>query len=298
MTLLLGVDGGGTKTRAVLCRDDVVVGEGEGPSSNPLAVGEAAALEAIGQAIGRAAASANGAEIAAVCIGLAGVDREYERARIEHHVQNARFAPRAAVVHDSELVLAAGTPDGIGIGLVCGTGSLAFGRAPDGRRARAGGWGPIVDDEGSGYAIGAALLRAAARSEDGRRPAPAVAAAVREAFGASTFIDVVASIHRPDAVRADVARLAPIAFRLALAGDAAARAIIDAAADVAAGLIRAVEATLGAKGLPVALAGGLCVREASYRESICARLGIAKDLVAVVADPALGAVALARALVR
>ncbi len=82
-----------------------------------------------------------------------------------------QLAATVDVIEDAALLLAAGTPDGWGVAVVAGTGSMAFARAADGRTARAGGWGPLLGDEGSGYAIALAGLRAAARAADGRAPA-------------------------------------------------------------------------------------------------------------------------------
>lgn len=289
MTLLLGVDAGGSKTRALVCRPGgEVVATGESSSGNPLSVG----WDRAGAAIRDAVAKTGATGFAAACFGVAGVDREADRERLEQWVHNARFAALARVVHDSELVLAAGTPDGWGIGLICGTGSVAVGRSRAGRTARAGGWG-IVDDEGSGWAMGIALLRAAVRSVDRRTPAPAVVDAVTRELG-MTIDDVIAHVHRPESTRAEVARLAPIALRLAADGDDVARAIVDDAAQAAAALVVSVRDAIDEPDAPLAFAGGLALGSAEYRAAIAARAGV-KDT-RVVDDPARGAILIAQRL--
>lgn len=295
MTLFLGVDGGGSKTRAIVC--DVhgsIVAEGEGPSSNPISVGFEQAGAALKGAV--AATSVRRDAIAAGCFGVAGVDREEDRTRLERWVIAQDFAPRAVVVHDSELVLAAGTPDGWGVGLICGTGTIAFGTARSGQRARAGGLGWLIGDEGSGYAIGVAALRAAMHSVDGRNSATTLLAAVLEEYHLETPADLVAHVYRPAATRAEIARLARVVLALQDAGDASARAIIVQAATDAGALVSTVMRRLGEPDAPLALAGGL-VAHAGYRADICSRGGVPEARTILVDDPARGAVILARRLV-
>lgn len=303
MRVALGVDGGGSKTRALV---EVIEGDGDGrvvgayeaASSNPKSVGVEAARRALTDAArGALAAAGVTGESAAACFGVAGLDREEDRAAMETWARAQGFAPpeRTRVVHDAELVLAAGTPEGWGLGLVCGTGSVAFGASRDGRRARAGGWGWLMGDEGSGYALGVDALRTATQHADGRRTDGArLLAAVMQAWDVAMAEDLIARAYAPETTRAEVAKLAGVALRLADEGDGVARQIVDGGAAAAALLVTTVARSLGAEGAPLAVAGGLVAGHAGYRAAICARAGVVAERVRVVDDPARGALVLAR----
>src|SRR6185503_4562530 len=162
--LLLAVDGGGTKTHALITDlQGKVLARGLGPSSNIHNVGLELSCQAMTTAIegallqvsgglrpGAKGQGWRGASIAAACFGLAGVDAPQDEADIGRWVRQQTIADRFLVVNDAELVLAAGTPEGWGVALVSGTGSVCLGRAADGRTVRVGGWGPLLGDEGSG----------------------------------------------------------------------------------------------------------------------------------------------------
>src|SRR6185295_11826349 len=122
--LLLAVDGGGSKTRALLADvSGAVVGRGTGGSSNYHVVGLEAAGRALQSAIdgARKAVNGSGGKIVAACFGLASVDRPSDQLLINGWVSRQGLTDRFCIVNDSELVLAAGTPEGWGIALICGT---------------------------------------------------------------------------------------------------------------------------------------------------------------------------------
>ena len=179
-TFVLGIDGGGTHTVALLADGaegnlsdgSTVLGRGEAGPSNLKTVGAERALRELDEAISHAftAAGLERQPVAAACLGLAGLGRAEDRLLVQRWGVEIQLAQRLEVVTDAELLLAAGTPEGWGLAVVCGTGSIAIGRGPDGRQDRAGGWGPLLGDEGSGYALALAGLRAATQAEDGRGP--------------------------------------------------------------------------------------------------------------------------------
>src|SRR5262249_24385520 len=144
--LLLGVDGGGTSTAAWLAGPgEEVLGRGVSGPSNAKAVGMEAARRALRAAIPAPVGDprVQPAPVAAACRGLAGFDRPDDRATLAGWADEARVARRLVLVNDGDLVVAAGTPEGWGVGVIAGTGSIAVGRTPDGRTARAGGWGHL-----------------------------------------------------------------------------------------------------------------------------------------------------------
>ena len=143
--LLLGIDGGGSKTVALLADlDGRVLGRGVAGSSNYQAAGAQAAQTALDQAIAAAYANARlpgpawpqaSDAISAACFGLAGVDRPEDRDLFEAWTADRLPHARVVIANDAELVLAAGTAYGWGCALISGTGSIVYGRDPAGRTA-------------------------------------------------------------------------------------------------------------------------------------------------------------------
>ena len=158
---MLGIDGGGSKTAAWLAFGPTqIVGRGRTGPGNPRAVGFDQALMNIDAAVEAAFQEAALARVPAesACLAVAGTGREADRARVLDWARQRSLAKRVEVVHDAEPLLAAGTPEGWGIALISGTGSLAYGRSASGATARTGGWGYLIGDEGSGYALAIAGL--------------------------------------------------------------------------------------------------------------------------------------------
>src|SRR5207253_2086911 len=133
-------------------------------------------LANLDDAVSRAFASAGlgRARVAGACLGLAGAGRPEDQAVIADWAARIDLAAHVEVTGDAPLLLAAGTPDGWGAALIAGTGSMALVRDRAGRTARAGGWGHLLGDEGSGYALVVSALQACARAADGRGPATAL----------------------------------------------------------------------------------------------------------------------------
>lgn len=301
---LLGVDGGGTTTEAWLAEPGLrILGRGTGGPSNAKAVGQAAARQALDAAI-RAAFDDAGLEPAPVdvaCLGLAGFDRPDDRKILAGWADEARLTHRLALVNDGDLVVAAGTPEGWGVGVIAGTGSIAVGRTPDGRNARAGGWGHLIGDEGSAYALVVDALRLVARRADGRDPRPPGRDPLTErlcnALGAAQPSQIVTAIYAPDFTRARIAALAPeVLAACTEVPDDGARLLAPAGAALAE-TVAAVARSLGWSSgvLPLAMAGGFLLSATAVRQTMVddlTQLGY-QPVVTPVPDPARGAVILA-----
>lgn len=301
--LVLGLDGGGSRTVALLatCRTDgswTILGRGESGPSNMQSVGFATAFTALDEAIAGAFASAGLArqEVYRACLGLAGAGRPEEQQCFLDWAAGIGLSESVQVTGDSTLLIAAGTPDGWGLSVVSGTGSMAYARARDGRTFRAGGWGPLMGDEGSGYAVALAGLRAAARAADGRGPATALSDRLLTAYGLTQVEDLIGVVYR-GSDRAAIASLAPVILAVAAEGDPVAAEIARTAAGELAAAAAAAARPLGvSEPIPVALAGGLLVSSTSFRTLFLDALthrGLHPHPVAVVAEPAEGAVRLA-----
>lgn len=294
--LFLGVDGGGTKTLAVVVdADGQERGRGMAGGANYNTLGLDTALANLRAAVHAALAAAQAAPpIAAAWIGLAGVDRAADRALLL-----PRLAPLARVVHlgnDAELALSA-LPAGVGVALIAGTGSIALGRDPAGATARAGGWGHILGDEGSGYDIGRNALCAALRASDGRGPATSLLPRILARWELPIAEALLSRVY-PAGDKADIAALAPLALDAATDGDPVAHAIVRrAAAELAVAASTVAHALAFPDGrAPLALGGALLVHAAPLRDGVLRRLRRGLDLgpVVVVDQPALSAARAAR----
>ncbi len=296
--LLLGVDGGGSRTRALLAdRSGSIIGSGAAGSSNYQAIGFTAASEAISAAIAEARYSAGIADdlpIAAACFGLAGVARPLDQARFIAWCEQHRVARQVRVVNDAELLLAASNPDLWGIALICGTGSICYGRHPDGRVARSGGWGYLLGDEGSGYAIAIHALRLATQTADGRANTPGLLDLVLNHWHLTEPPQLITHVYQGGVARADIAALAQPIAALADAGDPGAGLVIDHAAEDLACMVTVVVQNLALERPPIALAGGVFNSSRRLWPAVLARVKAELGSVTQVDDPARGALVIAR----
>jgi len=256
---VLGIDAGGTKTVCLLADDrGTVLAEGRGRGANLQASGELelekVLYEVMAQAIGDRPWRAD-----AICLGIAGADRQDDVQTVRSIMRRISPGSRVLVVNDALVALEAAAPGAPGIVIIAGTGSIAYGRNARGSAARAGGWGHILGDEGSGYWIGRAALAAVVREADGRGPATALSGAVLEHFGAETAGALIHLVYHRDVPRTHVAALGPIVQTAASSGDAVARDILERAAEELVLAARSVASRLEMRGepFPFVLAGGI-----------------------------------------
>ncbi len=241
MTCYLGFDGGGTKTDcAIIDQDARVLGEGTAGPSNPLRAGYVATFAALGEASKRALAAAaiDPQQIRGVCAALAGAGRQGVADEVEKYLVSAFPRALTCVTSDFEAALEAAAGVGPGVVLIAGTGSAAFGRSSSGEQARAGGYGPWIGDEGSAYDIGRRAVAEAARVRDAASPSNPLEARILAAVACASWDDLIESV----ATKADeiFPRVFPAVVEAAEAGEPAARAILQEAADDLAALARVV----------------------------------------------------------
>ena len=167
MPYYLGIDGGGTKTTCAVGDEFRLIATAVGGPSNIVRVGEERARESLHHAVRQACAAAGvaPAEIAYACVVGSGAGRPEFAERVRLLLSEIVRAP-VSVVGDMEIALEAAFGAGPGVIVIAGTGSIAFGRNPQGRSARAGGWGFAIGDEGSAHWIGREAVRAALRAAD------------------------------------------------------------------------------------------------------------------------------------
>lgn len=299
-TVVLGVDGGSTKTLCVVADGEAnVLGRGRSGSSNANSVGVATAQRHLEEAIQKAlrAAARSLDQVAAVCIGASGVDRPDERARILDWLRTLLPDASALIYNDAVVALASGTGGIVrGIVLISGTGMIVYGFDGEGRRYRAGGWGALLGDGGSGYAIGAAILKAVTWAADGRGPATSLQPALLNHLDLAQPQDLVAWTYR-DTSWDRFARLAPLATACAQDGDVVAQEILaQAAADLAVAVEAVVEKLAWRMAsFPLVLSGGV-LQSGPLVDALQRRLHIVAPNAQIVrpqVEPAVGAAWLA-----
>jgi N-acetylglucosamine kinase-like BadF-type ATPase len=229
--LVLGVDGGGSKTRAVVAEGvGEVLGEGVAGPSNPLRVGVGDAANAIRDAADRACAEAGvrRVEIVAAEMGLAGVKRADIRERMRAAIIELGIKT-VEVVTDADIALYGATEGKAGLVIIAGTGSVCCGVNARGRRACAGGWGPVVGDEGSGSWIARRALQAVAHATDGRGRKTALVEAACEYFNVAQAEDLSTAVYAPNVTNSRIAGYGSRVVEAAKRRDPVAREIVEAA---------------------------------------------------------------------
>jgi N-acetylglucosamine kinase len=261
---VLGIDGGGTKTHCVILdRAGRLCGYGKGGISNYDDVGVAAAREQIGLAVMRARTMAglDEAPFAAAFLGMAGVVAPHDRAAIHGIAQDLKLAlpEHTGVDHDCRVALAGGLSGRPGIVQIAGTGSACYGRNAAGQDWRAGGWGHLIADEGSGYWLGVQAMQAAVRAYDGRGEPTLLLDAVRERLNLADLNDIMHRLYVAGTSRSEIAALAPLVFDAARADDRLAHTFLARAAEELADCVLAVAQRLGIadESCELALVGGL-----------------------------------------
>lgn len=251
---LLGIDGGATKTlAAVLDLQRCRVHLGHGGPSNQDAVGVDAAGGALFQAADDALAAAGIDDdgLDAAVLAVAGTDTD----AVVRHVHRQRSS-EWIVVGDVVGAWATATAARPGVGVIAGTGSNVFGVGSDGRAWRAGGWGHVLGDEGSGYWLGLQSLKAALRDREASGPATALSDAAVAYFHAASVEELAAAVYGRPLGKSEIAAFAIQTAELAERGDGVARALFRRGAGELAQQIAAVIEHTGLRGeFPVGLIG-------------------------------------------
>ncbi|MGH9219666.1 MAG: N-acetylglucosamine kinase [Vicinamibacterales bacterium] len=297
---VLGIDAGGSKTVALMADSNGgIVGEGRAGGANLQTDGELQVEKVLHEVIERAMNDRQ-TPPDAVCLGMAGVDRDNDSRVIGDIMRRLGFRQNTLIVNDALIALVAGAGPGPGVVVISGTGSIAFGVSHRGLAARAGGWGPTLGDEGSGYWIGRRALEAVMRAADGRGPSTTLTEKVLEYFSLSRPDLLVSEIyHQPHGRRA-IASLGPEVDRARLEGDLVADEIMSDAADELAKAAASVITRLDMRGerFRILLAGGMLKRSewlTAEVERRMAEVAPRSEVLPLMEEPVIGAVRLATA---
>ncbi|HEY2432554.1 MAG TPA: BadF/BadG/BcrA/BcrD ATPase family protein [Vicinamibacterales bacterium] len=300
---VLGIDAGGTKTVCQLAdAAGNVLAEARRGGANLQAAGELEVEKTLYEVM-EAALAGHDVVPSAICLGIAGVDRPDDARVVGGIMRRIGYKARLLIVNDALVALEAGAPGRPGVVVIAGTGSICYGRNDRREAARAGGWGFVLGDEGSGYWIGRAALRAVLRQADRRGPATALTPLLLAHYGVPRAQEVIHHVYAESLRPAALAALAPVVMRAFSAGDQVAAGILERAAAELESSALIVAQRLGMTGssFPFVLSGGIFRAVPWLEQELARRLPMASpgsSTRLLEDEPAIGAVRLAIAEAR
>jgi N-acetylglucosamine kinase-like BadF-type ATPase len=253
--IAVGVDAGGTKIAVAYSVDGETIRVDSHETASPSLKGTEAASNAIATAV---ESTTDGAVPHAIFVGAAGAGREDVAAGIRSALESRFPSARVAVRDDAYIALRAAVPDGDGVVVIAGTGSVAFAQS-GGDGYRCGGYGYLIGDDGSGFAIGAAAVKHLMKAYDGRVPRDAFVEAIESHFAVQTLTGMLERVYRSNAPVGTIAGVAPLVLQMAQSSERIATRIVQTAAQELFELLKGVikRANLAGSDAPIALAGGL-----------------------------------------
>lgn len=267
MNITWGWDGGGTKTR-VLClsADDRILAEADFGPLNLNGSDVELVRKTVRDAARFMADTMDGlGACTGLAIGTAGISNVQAERFLVGEVREAGYSGPLYTVGDQEAALA-GAIEGPGAVLIAGTGSICCGRGKRAERLRVGGYGHLIDDGGSGYAIGRDILTAVVRAEDGRDAPTTLTPLVWDALGVSGIGEMITRLYAPQTGKKEIAALAPLLLAALKERDPAAERIATAASQALAELAGTMWRRLGLVEGELAMTGGILVHYAAIRE--------------------------------
>ncbi len=295
---VLGIDGGGTKTA-------VTIADLQG---KVLLTFETGAININGESVENVRKNLQGIfseagtrfggleSCKAACIGAAGISNPEARQLLENTVHETGYTGRLLITGDHQTALygALGVPTGII--LIAGTGSICYGKNSAGEEHRTGGYGYLIDDEGSGYAMGRDILTAVVRAHDGRGEKTLLTQKVFDRLGVSSIGEIIGFLYHKDTNKRDIAALAPILTQAYAEGDAVAGKIVQKCCQELVQLMEPVVERLGLDHCALATAGSILLKDKTIRTGFTA--GVAAKYPAILckipeSDASYGAVLMA-----
>lgn len=262
MKYLIGMDGGGTKTKCVLTDINLnPIYETTGGASNFLVIGTETVSETILNLVNECASSQNISinDIDSIVLGTTGGGRRNDAELLEKKIfedakQKSIPINKFRVDSDARIALEGAFSGKAGSILIAGTGSIMFGKDDKGEIHRVGGFGRYIGDEGSGYRVGRKGLNAVARFMDGRAKSTKIADLLYQEFSISTSEQLITEVYRNNF---NIASVAPLVFEAAESGDKIAQRILEDEADELLLHITAMKTKLNVEILKVSLIGSI-----------------------------------------
>jgi N-acetylglucosamine kinase-like BadF-type ATPase len=261
-----GIDAGGTATKCLIINEKgEMLAEAETGSANYLSVGFKKTVIEIEEALSIAVAKAGVTKVDLLGIGLAGVGRPEDIKKIRKALLPLSLAEKVYLTNDGEIALYGAHQGRPGIIVIAGTGSIVYGKGKDGQIYRAGGWGPILGDEGSGCWTGLEALKALIAVQEGRGAETILRKAVMEKLKMENLQELIPFVYQKELPRRKLASLAPLVIRAMQKGDQVSAKIINKGLNHLALLVNHLKNKLDLDSGQIAVTGGLFNSEIIYK---------------------------------
>lgn len=298
MNYAAGLDGGGTKTAvAVIDESGRVVHTFTSGGINYNGQDEISIRQTLQEIMSELAEACSGLDrCLQVGVGAAGISNPAAADRIASAIRACGYRGGLTIVGDYETALYGALEQDTGMILIAGTGSICYGKNASGQAHRSGGFGHLIDDEGSGYSIGRDLLAAVVRSHDGRAPATAISGLVYERLGMESVQQIVGYVYDRNRHKKDIAALAPILSEACALGDETALRIADRCAESLCELAATVAEKLSLQQGTLAMTGSVLLKNDEVRNAFLSKLKQRfplMDCIPAKHDPSVGAALLA-----
>jgi len=269
MKYAAGLDGGGTKTAVTVASEyGQVVHTFTSGAINLNGQDEASVRVSLREIFATIADVCGGMEhCAQVCIGAAGVSNPTVKERLASCVRDSGYTGGLLITGDQETALYGAHEGDVGAILIAGTGSICYGKQESGETCRCGGYGYLIDDEGSGYSIGRDLLATVVRASDGRMAETVITRMVYEQLQVDSIQQIIGFVYDKNTNKKDIAALAPILSEACSFGDEAALSIVSKAARSLFELVVPVVEKLSMQHGSLAMAGSVLVNNTYIRNS-------------------------------
>ncbi|WP_051538243.1 N-acetylglucosamine kinase [Butyrivibrio proteoclasticus] len=274
MGYYVGIDGGGTGSRFSIAGDDgVVFHTGAGGALNGNGLSIEGLKENLGAVIDECISVAGPvSDCAGLAIGAAGITNAKLKGEISAFLSERGFTD-FGIYGDYETAFATAFPEGEGVLLISGTGSMCYGRTRGGLSARSGGYGHLIDDKGSAYDIAVQIMSAIVQAEDGRGEGTCLKDLVFEKLGISDVGELVGFVYAEDTSKGKIAALAQVLSDALEKDDACSISIAENVAKELSALVKAVKTRLNLGDAPVALWGSVLQNNEYIRGLLSKNLG-------------------------
>lgn len=266
MRYFLGIDGGGTKTTAVICDENLMtVATTVGESINFNSVGTETARKNLKSIVDIVTEKAGCVKTDACFIGMSALADAADETFVREFCSGVIECPLIGMNSDVYIGLESMLIQGPAAMVICGTGSMTAGRLADGSIIHKGGWGYILGDEGSAYAIASDAIKAALCGYEGSGEKTALSGKLLEYYGAAEYDGLIDLFYNPPMSRSRIAAFTSAVFECADSGDETAKNIIGAQAKKLADTVCALLAEMP-DGTPLGMWGGVFQHHKEYAD--------------------------------
>lgn len=274
MNYFMGVDGGGTNTKAVIGDENCnALALYYGGASNYQSVGIEKVKENF-QLLFESFKTRNNLymnDIKSICVGCAGVNSSLDRAIYEDMIRSLGYRGKLLVYNDAVTALVGANGIMEGAVLISGTGSIAYGVNKEEKHIRVGGWGHIIGDEGSGYAIGRDALQKVVQSFDGRIPPTKLWNRISEKLNIDSPEQLMSYIYNPNTKKQHIADIAPLVISIADEDDAASDVMDKAVCDLKT-MVETLNDGLHMESYDLAMSGSILLKSSRIRDILIKKI--------------------------